>query len=67
MAVLAEIIIELKESGKWKGPEDADAIMRPASARIGTMRALAAMFHIDQGRRVWVRGRGWRTFGFNIE
>ena len=67
MSVLANIIIELKESGKWKGPEDADAIMRPASARIGTLRALLAMSHIEEKRRIWVKGRGWRIFSFDIQ
>lgn len=66
MAVLGEIIINLKEAGKWKGPEDSDAIMIPASKRIGTWRALVAMAHIEDGKRIFVRGRGWRTFSWDI-
>lgn len=53
-------MIELKESGI--GLDDADTIMRLASARIGTLRALEALSHMGEERRIWVRGRGWRTF-----
>lgn len=60
LAVLSEVMVDFKESGKALDP---DAIMREASSRMDPLRALDALLSLNQmeeGLRIWLRGRRWR-------